>query len=367
MEPIHVAELTAILYEAFNWNKSRCQCLAHFIFGILAVCTVSLPKVATTFSSGILLASRQKRLQRFVAWLSNRKGFQLAFGKLVLKQMLGQKLVLSIDRTNWKFGKSHINFLVVGVWFEGTSIPLYWVNLGTAGNSNTSLRIEVFTELLSVICISDIKWLLADREFIGKEWFRYLKDSKIPFAIRIKSNVWSEVAKGKYHKTRKVADHFEGLKAGTIKTIKRCKVYDCKLSLAACLSSEGDLVVIATNMDPRLALKAYKKRWSIETLFSCLKGRGFNFEDTHIVDPKRGEVLLFVLSLSLYWSMKIGADSVAKEPLKIASHGRARTSIFRRGLDLLRECILQLYTMLERALTYINILRGIFRGALCES
>ncbi|MBM3207560.1 MAG: transposase [Chlamydiae bacterium] len=28
----------------------------------------------------------------------------------------------------------------------------------------------------------------ADREFIGEDWFRFLKKAKIPFVIRIKKN-----------------------------------------------------------------------------------------------------------------------------------------------------------------------------------
>ncbi|KCZ09755.1 hypothetical protein J973_4206, partial [Acinetobacter baumannii 26016_7] len=28
-------------------------------------------------------------------------------------------------------------------------------------------------------------------------------------------------------------------------------------------------------------------RWEIETLFSCLKGRGFNLENTRLTDPRR--------------------------------------------------------------------------------
>lgn len=356
MEPTHVAELTTILCEVLNWNKSRCQCLAYFVLGILTVCTVSLPKIATTFSSKILLASRQKRLQRFVAWLANREGFQKAFGKLILGKLTGRKLILSIDRTNWKFGKSNINFVVLGVWFQGVSIPIYWINLGFEGNSSTPLRIEVFNEIIDILPVSRIKYLLADREFIGKEWFQYLKKSKIPFVIRIKSNIWFEVMRGKYRKTQKVEDFFVDLKQGKTKTLKRCKVYESPLSLAACLSSEGDLVVVATNMNPRFAMKTYKMRWSIETLFSCLKGRGFNFEDSHITDPKRGEALFFVLNLAFYWTMRVGSNSVKRIPLKRASHGRARKSIFRRGLDLIRECVIQLYAVPEKILRYISML-----------
>ncbi len=35
------------------------------------------------------------------------------------------------------------------------------------------------------------------------------------------------------------------------------------------------------------AIQDYALRWEIETLFSCLKGRGFNLENTRLTDPRR--------------------------------------------------------------------------------
>ncbi|MBK8537096.1 MAG: transposase [Candidatus Competibacteraceae bacterium] len=38
----------------------------------------------------------------------------------------------------------------------------------------------------------------------------------------------------------------------------------------------------------------YKERWQIETLFSGLKSRGFNLEETHVTDPERIKRLLII-------------------------------------------------------------------------
>ncbi len=35
-----------------------------------------------------------------------------------------------------------------------------------------------------------------------------------------------------------------------------------------------------------------------ETLFSCLKGRGFNLENTRLTDPRRVKKLIAVLAIS---------------------------------------------------------------------
>ena len=41
-------------------------------------------------------------------------------------------------------------------------------------------------------------------------------------------------------------------------------------------------MVVATNQSPQNEIMIYLMRWEIETLFSCLKERGFNFEDTQM-------------------------------------------------------------------------------------
>jgi len=39
---------------------------------------------------------------------------------------------------------------------------------------------------LALFEASSVPMFLADREFIGQEWFKFLKDNSIPFAIRVK-------------------------------------------------------------------------------------------------------------------------------------------------------------------------------------
>jgi hypothetical protein len=43
---------------------------------------------------------------------------------------------LTLDRTNWKWGKANINLLVLAVVYRGAAIPVYWSLLNKRGNSN---------------------------------------------------------------------------------------------------------------------------------------------------------------------------------------------------------------------------------------
>jgi hypothetical protein len=50
---------------------------------------------------------------------------------------------VSFDRTNWKFGKTDINIIMLSVSYHGVSIPLLWKMLPKRGNSKTKER-QVF-------------------------------------------------------------------------------------------------------------------------------------------------------------------------------------------------------------------------------
>ena len=57
-------------------------------------------------------------------------------------------------------------------------------------------------------------------------------------------------------------------------------------------------MVLACNTDPDKALVHYAQHWQIETLFSALKSRGFNLEDTHMTTPDRLDKLLALLAIA---------------------------------------------------------------------
>ena len=101
---------------------------------------------------------------------------------------LGDKYLLVLDRTNWKWGKSPINILMLSIAYSGISIPLFWVVLDLEGNSCAKDRIDILKRVLDRLGCDKIQALLADREFVGTEWFHFLVAEKIPFVIRIKQN-----------------------------------------------------------------------------------------------------------------------------------------------------------------------------------
>jgi len=100
--------------------------------------------------------------------------------KLLSSFLPNEQWILTMDRTNWQFGKSNINFLVLGVAYKGMAIPLFWYLLDKKGNSNYDERIQILEDFIDLFSVDKIKVLVADREFVGQEWFKWLKENKIP-------------------------------------------------------------------------------------------------------------------------------------------------------------------------------------------
>ena len=73
-------------------------------------------------------------------------------------------------------------------------------------------------------------------------------------------------------------------------------------------------------------------------LFGCLKSKGFNFEDTHIIHRDRIKKIIAVLAIAFCWAHLTGEWRHRFEkviPLK--KHGRPQSSFFRYGLDWISE------------------------------
>ena len=91
------------------------------------------------------------------------------------------------------------------------------------------------------------------------------------------------------------------------------------------------------------AIRDYALRWEIETLFSCLKGRGFNLENnTRLTDPRRVKKLIAVLAIGFCWCYLTGEWQHDQKSDKIKKHGRLSVSLFRYGLDYVQMAILRL-------------------------
>ena len=127
-----------------------------------------------------------RRIQRFIASYSLDSDLIARFVFNLLPKQ--DKLTLTIDRTNWKFGQTNINIFMLGIVYKGVAFPLLFTMLDKRGNSNSQGRIDLINRFTLLFSKEVIESLVADREFVGEKWLEFLNRSNIRYYIRIRSN-----------------------------------------------------------------------------------------------------------------------------------------------------------------------------------
>jgi hypothetical protein len=253
---------------------------------------------------------------------------QLARLLLFLTQWDGSPLWLSIDRTQWEFGKTKHNLLVISAHVGDTAVPLMWRALNKDGASNAGECIALMKRLLVFLPAVRIAGLLADREFLGEKWMAWLQQQHIPFVIRLKKNLLTRLENGG---TQSLASLCAGVRTGAYG--KRHRVTLGKglpVGVQGKRTSKGLVVVAFSGAWPGEAepVNLYRKRWKIESGFACLKRKGFELEDTHLVHADRLETLMGIVAIAFAWALAIGI--LAPNP-KRKKHGYPANCRFTLG------------------------------------
>ena len=77
--------------------------------------------------------------------------------------------------------------------------------------------------------------------------------------------------------------------------------------LEATRLTDEQLLVVCSDKEGK-GIEAYGERWQIETLFGCLKSKGFNLEDTYMTAPAKIGRLMSVLAIGFVLSCRAGLD-----------------------------------------------------------
>jgi hypothetical protein len=291
--------LTNMVWKALSttWHEARIICLTEMLQGILTSQSINTSRLAARMGGGVQFESHAQRIRRFLA----EQDFDwIVIGRLMLRiaGVAGQKkFTVAVDRTNWDFGKTAINFLVISVVVCGIGVPVVWAQLGKKGNSKTEERLDLLERFLKIVPASQITVFLADREFIGKTWFKALQKRRIPYAIRVRNNQFITLADGKRIKISALAKDLTNQKSRHWKDVDLDGV-PCALSLKR-LSTKDLLAVVSFDLNPSDdPLEIYRQRWSIELCFSCLKTKGFDIESTHLRHADRLEKMFAIASMA---------------------------------------------------------------------
>lgn len=336
-------ELLAVFQAHFSGhlNLARIRLICLFITALCKVRSVNYSKLAGGFDTDCSPDSSFRRIQRFMAQVD--LPMKLVAGLIFALLPNKENLVLVLDRTNWKLGSSNINILMLGVSYKNVAFPLMFKMLDKRGNSHTKERIGLIKNFIDWFGKDCIDCLLADREFVGRDWMDYLNREQIRYHIRIRDNFWIfSPKKGKQVKAQHLFNH---LRVGGLyhsPNIVQLKGEYCYLSgMKVVVKGRLEFLILVSFNRPEGAIEYYRQRWQVETLFRALKTSGFNIEDTHVTDLSRLKNLILLTMIAFVWCYRIGdfIDTNIR-PIKIKKHGRRAVSVFKYGLDYLASTLI---------------------------
>lgn len=249
--------------------------------------------------------------QQFRRWLKNQAIDPRLIYDPVARQVVGQqrcrRLRIQIDRVQIKRRQ---NVLMLSVWYRRRAIPLAWICLPHDGQSHQRQWTELLDYLATLLSADMTVIILADREFGSVDRLRAVVKHGWDYAIRLKDNVefydplWGQPFDWLPVRTIALVVGRQYVRMNI--AITKGELYPVHLACAWALGSPEPWV-IATNLpQPIQALKEYRRRFGCEELFSDLKKRGFNWENSQIRDPQRFARLLLALALLMVWLLTLG-------------------------------------------------------------
>ncbi|MEA5261069.1 IS4 family transposase [Arcicella aquatica] len=311
-------------------NLARQKFISDFTLGVIKSRNVQFKEVGLHFTTDSKVESNERRIQAFF------KDFNFDYQQVAILLIMflpKGKLSLSIDRTEWDFGKYQCNILMIVARHDGVGIPIYWDLLDNrSGNSNIDNRKELIGKVISLIGVDRILVIVGDREFIGHQWIKYLKNNNIPFCMRMPK---SHLITLRNTDTYSV---FVLLSTQTERYYQDCMIDGVWCNIMLKKLPDGDFLILAGNLPAKQLGRLYRKRWSIEVFFQTVKGRGFNLENTHLKSSDKIKKLLVFVSIAVGICVNIGKYHHTKiQNIKTKKHGYKSNSFFRKGLDILRE------------------------------
>jgi hypothetical protein len=299
--------------------------LARALVGLLAARKATLHQIAHLLPGEADPEAKRQQMRRFLDHPALGGGhWARALAPLLPKA----PWTLALDRTEWHVGQTTVNLLVLSVVFAGCAVPLLWIVMPEAGASDTNERIQLMARFLSLFGVGTIRFVTADREFIGTAWVGWLLSQKVPFRIRIKAGEYLLHEDGREKRARA----WFAFRACACKP-RRMWLWGLLVFVAGKrLKRNRDEFLIVISDQRGDLLEEYRLRWKIECLFQAFKGRGFDLEASHLVDPLRLSAFFGFLALALCWCLRAGVFLSRLVPQPVKKHGRPPESLFHRGL-----------------------------------
>lgn len=262
---------------------------------------------------------------------------------------------LALDGTSWEFGEKKIHLLTLSVVIGRVSIPICWEDLDKKGTSNYDERKSLFERACKWYDLKGMV-LLADREYIGRKWFKYLVGKGLDFVIRAKKNIYKQEVdtqregysrnfmhqKFRYIGMERKAAQDKYRYCGVAKQIKfeDGQKYTFVIFKNPKKDPKEPLVYfISTLKRKKKIVQVYPIRWTIECCFKHLKTNGFNLEELNLKKSEKIKLMMAIVTFLYVLCINEGFIAylkVKKSDFKKYADGKVTlaVSVFRKGLSI---------------------------------
>lgn len=259
---------------------------------------VSLETLATALPLPILFESRRKKIQRFLSLPTLRIEtiwFPIVTSWLATYFLDSQVIHIVIDRTSW----GCVNLFMISAVWDNRAFPIYFELLPKLGASNFEEQKAILTKVLPLFKLYKVV-ILGDREFCSVKLANWLRGEDVYFCLRLKKNEFLQVQPEIWVQLNDL-----GLAPGVSLFLKGVKVTKIKGFAGfniACkwqrkyrgLAPKEGWFILTNQESLKLAVSAYKQRFSIEEMFRDFKSGGYNLESTGVSGERLIAMILLI-------------------------------------------------------------------------
>jgi hypothetical protein len=283
--------------------------LAMLLTGMLRSKSGQLDHIARTVRYSFNRPSLVERFRRFVRNPNIVVGVEFnPFVLLYLAALNQERLVLMIDST--KIGGNCV-CLMISVYYKSRALPLVWVvRKGRKGHTTQKVQLALFKTAQELLPPESQFILLGDGEFDGSQVVQWFETQGWQYVCRTADTNLIE------YQGQWLALHQLPLQPGQEQFLT-----NVKFTQAHPVGPLNILVVwnatkqchwfFVTNCHTQAEAKAwYTKRFTTETLFSDVKGRGFHLHQTRLKDPARVSRLIMVGAMAYVFTVFLGIQAL---------------------------------------------------------
>ena len=282
-------------------------------------------------------AKQESLIDRFRRFVANPNlEVAVEYAPFVAKQLQAverePQVVLLIDST--KIGGSCI-CLMVSLYYKSRALPLAWLTFkGKKGHSSQKQQLALFERVKALLPPDQAVILLGDGEFDGSDLVAWLTNQpNWQYACRTdRTNLV-------FYQNQWVALEQLPLTPGQETLFKEVLFTQAQQVgpvniLAVWHETEQTHWFFVTNLPTVAEAKAwYKKRFTIETLFSDLKGRGFHLADTRLWQSDRVDRLIWAGAIAYFCTVVLGVTAlISRAFTRLVRTDAFYHSLFQLGL-----------------------------------